>query len=265
MSSPISKKSNAEKISPGDLSSFRRVIAVTSGKGGVGKSMVTCLLAVLARRRGLRVGILDADLTGPSIPRAFGVKEPLTESQDGFYPATSKTGIEIVSANLMLPSEDTPLIWRGSLLSDLTERFFSGTVYDDLDLLLVDCPPGTGDVPLTVFTRFPLYGAVAVTSPQEAVTPTVEKSLRMAEKVGVPILSLVENFSYVECPRCHGKHALFGAGKLDETAAKHHIPVTAKMPISQKLAGAADRGMIELFEGDFLDAVCDVILKGLEE
>ena len=259
------QKTPLPKLSPGELSDIRRVVAVTSGKGGVGKSMVTSLLAVLAQRQGLRVGVLDADLTGPSIPRAFGLRDAITESQDGYYPAVSKTGIEVISVNLMLPREDTPLVWRGALLSDLAERFFSGTVFNDLDILFVDCPPGTGDVPMSVLSRFPLYGTVTVTSPQESVAPTVEKSLRMAKELGVPTLALVENFSYFECPRCHGKHALFGDGDLSCLAEKYAVPVTARLPISQKLAGAADKGMIELFEGDFLDEVADTILKGLDE
>lgn len=259
------KQASMSKKAPlGELSSVKRVIAVVSGKGGVGKSTVTALLATIARRRGLRVGILDADITGPSIPRAFGLKEPVTEGPDGLFPVRSKTGIEIISVNSMLPDEQTPVIWRGPVLAGTVEQFWSGVVWDDLDVMFVDCPPGTGDVPLTVLTRLPVDGAVMVTSPQGLVSMIVEKAVRMADKAEVPVLGLVENYSYYICPKCDKKHALYGESRVEELAQKYGIDSVSRLPLYQKLAGAVDKGMTELFEGDWLDGLADKLLEGLE-
>lgn len=254
-----------EKAPLGELSSVRRVVAVMSGKGGVGKSTVTTLLAVMARRRGLRVGILDADLTGPSIPEAFGLKEMVTEGPDGFFPVNSKTGIEVMSINLMLPDKESPVIWRGPVLGGTVEQLWSHTVWDDLDVLFVDCPPGTGDVPLTVLTRLPVDMAVLVTSPQSLVGMIVEKAVHMAEKIGVPVAALVENYSYYICPHCDAKHTLYGESHVEAAALKHGIDTVAKLPMNMKLSGAMDKGMVELFEGDWLDAVANRILEGLDD
>ena len=258
------KQDMAERLAPGELSVIKRVIAVVSGKGGVGKSTVTALLATVARRRGLRVGILDADLTGPSIPRAFGLRERVTEGPDGMFPVRTKTGIEVISVNSMLESEDTPVVWRGPVLAGTVEQFFSGVVWDDLDVLFIDCPPGTGDVPLTVLTRLPVDAAVMVTSPQGLVSMIVEKAVRMCALAKVPVAGLVENYSYYICPHCDKKHALYGESCVEALAAKHGIPATARLPMTSKLAGAADKGMTELFEGDWLDEIADRVLEGLE-
>lgn len=259
------KNEMSKKAQMGELSSVRRVIAVVSGKGGVGKSTVTALLATIARRRGLRVGILDADMTGPSIPRAFGLHERVTEGPDGMFPVRTKTGIEVISVNSMLESEDTPVIWRGPVLAGTVEQFFSYVVWDDLDVLFVDCPPGTGDVPLTVLTRLPVDAAVMVTSPQGLVSMIVEKAVRMAEMAKVPVWGLVENYSYYICPHCDKKHALYGESHAQELALRYGIDTVARLPMSSKLSGAADKGMTELFEGDWLDAVADRLLEGLED
>ncbi len=253
-----------EKAPLGELSSVRRVIAVMSGKGGVGKSTVTALLAVLARRRGLRVGILDADITGPSIPRAFGLSERASEGPDGFFPVRTKTGIEVMSVNLLLPSEKTPVIWRGPVHSSMVERFWSGTVWDDLDLLLIDCPPGTGDVPLTVLTRLPVDGAVIVTSPQGLVSMIVEKAVQLCERAGTPLLGIVENYAYYLCPNCEKKHPVYGESRISELSCRYGADRLSQLPLHPKLSAAADKGLCELFEGEWLDALCDKILEGLE-
>ena len=258
------KDEMSKKASLGELSSIKRVVAVVSGKGGVGKSTVTALLATIARRRGLRVGILDADITGPSIPRAFGLRERVTEGPDGFFPVRTKTGIEVISVNLMLDQEDTPVIWRGPVLANMVEQFWSRVVWDDLDVLFVDCPPGTGDVPLTVLTRLPVDAAVMVTSPQGLVFMIVEKAVRMAQIAKVPVQALVENYSYYICPQCDKRHSLYGESKADALAAVYGIDSVARLPMSSKLSGAADKGMTELFEGDWLDEVADRLLEGLE-
>ena len=259
-----SRETKSKKLAPNGLSNIKRVVAVVSGKGGVGKSTVTTLLAIIARRRGLRVGILDADITGPSIPRAFGLKEPVTEGPDGLFPVRTKTGIEVISVNSMLPSEDTPVTWRGPVLAGTVEQFWNGVVWDDLDVLFIDCPPGTGDVPLTVLTRIPVDAAVMVTSPQGLVSMIVEKAVRMAEKAAVPVLGLVENYSYYICPNCDKQHTLYGESHADELAARFAIDTVARLPMSSKLSGAFDKGMTELFEGDWLDAVADRLLEVLE-
>ena len=258
------RQNGIEKARLGELSSVRRVIAVVSGKGGVGKSMVTTLLAVLARRRGLRTAILDADMTGPSIPRAFGLKGKIEEGPDGFFPMRTKTGIEVMSVNLMLEREDSPLIWRGPLLANLVTRFWSDTVWDDLDVMFVDCPPGTGDVPLAVLQKLPIDAAVMVTSPQELVGMIVEKAVGLCRATSVPIAAFVENFSYYICPHCDAKHTLYGESRVEQLATAHGAGQIARMPIYHKLAAAVDKGMTELFEGDWLDELADKLLEGLD-
>ena len=254
----------SEKAPLGELSSVKRVYAVVSGKGGVGKSMVTALLATMAQRRGLRTAILDADMTGPSIPRAFGLKERIEQGPDGFFPVRTKTGIEVMSVNLMLERPDQPLVWRGPLLADLAVQFWSNTVWDDLDVMFIDCPPGTGDVPLTVLQKLPVDGVIMVTSPQELVSMIVEKAFVLCDKLNVPIKGLVENYSYYICPHCDAKHTVYGESHVEELAAAHGIDAVARLPFNPKLAGAADRGMTELFEGEWLDELCEKLLEGLE-
>ena len=237
-----------------------KVIAVVSGKGGVGKSMVTSQLAVTMRRRGHQVGILDADVTGPSIPKAFGIHGQATGSEAGLYPMVSKTGIQVMSTNLLLPNETDPVIWRGPVISGVVQQFWTDVAWD-VDYLFVDMPPGTGDVPLSVFQSIALDGIIVVTSPQELVSMVVEKAVKMAEKMDVPIVGVVENMSYVACPDCGKKIYLFGEGKSEEAAKRHNLPLLAQMPIDPKLAALVDAGKIEEFEGTWLNAATDALEK----
>lgn len=241
-------------------SSVGRVIAVVSGKGGVGKSLVTSLLAVLAQRRGMKAAILDADITGPSIPKAFGVHGHATGTEDGIFPAETPTGIKLMSVNLLLENETDPVVWRGPIIAGTVKQFWSDVIWGDVDVMLVDCPPGTGDVPLTVFQSLPIDGIVVVTSPQELVSMIVGKAVKMASLMNIPVLGIVENMSYFECPDCHSKHPIFGDSHVDEVAREHGIETVARMPLNPKLAAAADKGLVELFDGDWLDDLADVVL-----
>lgn len=236
----------------------RHVYGIVSGKGGVGKSMVTSQLAVTLRRRGYRVGILDADVTGPSIPRAFGLHEKAEGTENALLPCVSAGGVQVMSVNLLLDDETDPVIWRGPVIGGVVQQFWTDVVWD-VDFLLVDMPPGTGDVALNVFQQIPLDGIVVVTSPQELAQMVVEKAVKMAEKMGVPILGLVENMSYVACPDCGKKIFLFGEGKSEEAARKHGLPLLAQMPIDPTLAKLADEGRIEDFRGDWLGGVADIM------
>ena len=232
-----------------------KVFGVVSGKGGVGKSMVTSQLAVSLRRKGYRVGILDADITGPSIPKAFGMHEKAVGTENALLPCVSSTGIEVMSINLLLDDETDPVIWRGPVIGGVVTQFWTDVLWD-VDYLLVDMPPGTGDVTLSVFQSIPLSGIVVVASPQELVGMVVEKAVKMAEKMAVPIVGLVENMSYLVCPDRGRKIYLFGEGKSAEAAKKHSIPLLAQMPIDPQLAALTDEGRIEEFKGDWLaDAV----------
>lgn len=242
------------------LSSVGRVIAVVSGKGGVGKSLVTSLLAVLAQRRGMKAAILDADITGPSIPKAFGVHGHATGTEDGIFPAETPTGIKLMSVNLLLENETDPVVWRGPIIAGTVKQFWTDVIWGDVDVMLVDCPPGTGDVPLTVFQSLPIDGIVVVTSPQELVSMIVGKAVKMASLMNIPVLGIVENMSYFECPDCHGKHPIFGDSHVDEVAREHGIETVARMPLNPKLAAAADKGLVELFDGDWLDSLADIVL-----
>ena len=232
-----------------------KVFGVVSGKGGVGKSMVTSQLAVSLHRKGYRVGILDADITGPSIPKAFGMHEKAVGTENVLLPCVSSTGIEVMSINLLLDDETDPVIWRGPVIGGVVTQFWTDVLWD-VDYLLVDMPPGTGDVTLSVFQSIPLSGIVVVASPQELVGMVVEKAVKMAEKMAVPIVGLVENMSYLTCPDCGRRIYLFGEGKCAEAAKKHGIPLLAQMPIDPQLAALTDEGRIEEFKGDWLaDAV----------
>ena len=235
-----------------------KVYGIVSGKGGVGKSMVTSQLAVALSRRGYKVGILDADVTGPSIPKAFGIHEKAVGTEAGLLPCVSKHGVEVMSINVLLDDETDPVIWRGPVIGGVVNQFWTDVIWD-VDYLLVDMPPGTGDVSLNVFQSIPLNGIVIVTSPQDLVSMVVEKAVKMAEKMAVPIVGLVENMSYVECPDCGKKLYLFGEGKTAEAAARHSLPLLAQMPIDPKLAALVDAGEIEEFEGDWLENVVDVL------
>lgn len=235
-----------------------RVYGVVSGKGGVGKSMVASQLAVLMRRRGYKVGIMDADITGPSIPRSFGVHEGVLGNEGWMEPPRSKTGIQIMSVNLLLEHETDPVLWRGPIIGGVVQQFWTEVLWD-VDFLFVDMPPGTGDVSLSVFQSIPLDGVFIVASPQELVSMVVEKAVNMAEMMEVPIVGLVENMSYLLCPDCGKRIPLFGAGKSADAAAKHGFPLLAEMPIDPALASLCDRGEIEDFQGDWLEQAADAI------
>ncbi|MCI8726562.1 MAG: Mrp/NBP35 family ATP-binding protein [Hungatella sp.] len=244
-----------EKLHP--ASSVKKVIGVVSGKGGVGKSLVTSLLAVKMNGKGFKTAILDADITGPSIPKAFGISGDVGMTQiDGanlMVPATSSTGIQIMSANLLLDHDTDPVIWRGPVIAGAVKQFWSETLWKDIDYMLVDMPPGTGDVPLTVFQSLPVDGIVIVTSPQELVSMIVGKAVNMAKKMDIPILGIVENMSYLECPDCGKKISVFGESHIDDVAAEYEIPVLAKIPIWPKTARMVDEGSIEYLEETWLD------------
>lgn len=236
-------------------SSVKHVIGVVSGKGGVGKSLVTALMAVKINEKGKHTAILDADITGPSIPKAFGLgTDGLSVTEDGMMvPATTATGIDIMSANLLLDKDTDPVIWRGPVIAGAVKQFWSDALWKDVDYMFVDMPPGTGDVPLTVFQSLPVSGIIIVTSPQELVSMIVEKAVNMAKKMNVPILGLVENMSYLECPDCGKKISVFGESHLDEVAKEYGIPVLAQIPIRPAIAKAVDEGTVEYVEADFLD------------
>ena len=240
---------------PHALSHIKNVIGVVSGKGGVGKSLVTSMLAVLMRRDGANVGILDADVTGPSIPRAFGLKDKATGSEDGIYPVKTKTGISVMSLNLLLANETDPVVWRGPIIAGTVKQFWTDVIWGDLDYLFIDMPPGTGDVPLTVFQSIPVDGIVVVASPQELVGMIVEKAVNMAGMMNIPVLALVENMSYFKCPDCGGEHRIFGESHMEEIAARHGIGTVCRLPINPDLARATDAGLIELFEEPGLDSL----------
>lgn len=245
-----SKQDFLEPINP--KSKIKHVIGVVSGKGGVGKSMVTSTLATLMQREGYRVGILDADITGPSIPKAFGINSDVEGDEDGMLPPESKTGIKIMSVNLLLPDATQPVVWRGPVIAGTVKQFWSGTVWGDLDYLFVDCPPGTGDVPLTVFQSIPLDGIIIVSSPQELVSMIVEKAANMARMMQVDVVGLVENMSFVKCPDCGKEIKIFGESHIDEIAEKFGYPLLAKMPIDPKLASLVDEGKIEDMDVNYL-------------
>ena len=238
-----------------------KVYGVVSGKGGVGKSMVTSQLAVAMRREGYNVAVLDADITGPSIPKAFGVHGRAIGTEDAILPVESRTGIQLMSVNLLLENETDPVIWRGPVIGGVVQQFWGDVLWQDVDYMFVDMPPGTGDVALNVFQTLPIDGVIIVASPQELVSMVVEKAVKMAQMMHIPIVGLVENMSYVSCPDCGKKIYLFGEGKTEEVAAKYGLPVLAKMPIDPALAKLVDEGDIESFEGDWLSGVVAEILK----
>ena len=248
-------ESMLEKLN--DLSHVKKVIGVVSGKGGVGKSLVTSLLATILRRRENAVAILDADITGPSIPKCFGLKGRAMADENGLYPRDTKTGIKVMSINLLLDEETAPVVWRGPVIAGAIKQFWSEVVWGDVDYMFVDMPPGTGDVPLTVFQSLPVDGIIIVTSPQELVGMIVSKAVEMAKLMNIPVLGLVENMSYFQCPDCGKKVSLFGESHIDEVAAKYALSVLGRLPIDPTLASACDRGIIVLFGGDWLEAAAD--------
>ena len=259
-SAKCSKKSKQDFLEPLNAkSNIKHVIGVVSGKGGVGKSMVTSTLATLMQRAGYKVGILDADITGPSIPKAFGVSAGVEGDDDGMFPPVTETGIKIMSVNLLLPDATAPVVWRGPVIAGTVKQFWSGTVWGDLDYLFVDCPPGTGDVPLTVFQSIPLDGIVIVSSPQELVSMIVEKAANMAKMMDVEVVGLVENMSYVKCPDCDKIIKIFGDSHIEEIAQKFGYPLLAKMPIDPTLASLVDAGRIEDMDVNYLDGAVEIL------
>ena len=244
---------------PHALSNIKKVIGVVSGKGGVGKSMVTSLLAVALKRRNLGVGILDADITGPSIPKIFGLRDKATGDENGIYPVRSKTGIDVMSINLLLENETDPVVWRGPIIGGTVKQFWTDVIWHDEDVLFIDMPPGTGDVALTVFQTIKLDGLIIVTSPQELVSMIVEKAVNMAKLMDIPVLGLVENFSYILCPDCGKQIPLFGESHVEGVAEHFGLPILGKLPLDPRLASACDKGMIELAVTDPIEHAADVV------
>ena len=239
-----------------EKASVKKVIAVVSGKGGVGKSTVTSMLAVAMARKGKRVGVLDADITGPSAPTAFGVSECQGATKEGLYPALTRGGIQVMSINLLLDNNTDPVTWRGPVIAGAVKQFWTDVIWEDVDYMFVDMPPGTGDVPLTVFQSLPVDGIVMVTSPQDLVSMIVSKAVKMANMMKIPVLGFVENYSYLQCPDCGKKIEVFGKSKLDAVAAEFNLPVLARLPIDPKVAEAYDNGLMETVD---TEAVADVI------
>lgn len=249
---------------PHELSHIKKVYGIVSGKGGVGKSLVTSMLAVTMNREGYRTAILDADITGPSIPKAFGITEKATASEIGVYPVKSRTGIDIMSINLLLQNETDPVVWRGPVIANSVKQFWTEVIWTEVDFMFIDMPPGTGDVPLTVFQSIPVDGIIVVTSPQELVSMIVSKAVKMAEMMNIPIIGLVENMSYFKCPDNDKEYQIFGVSHIDEIAEKHGLKVLAKLPIDPKISAACDAGAIEMFEGDWLKDIAGILTDAIE-
>lgn len=238
-----------------ELSDVKKVIAVVSGKGGVGKSLVTSMLAGLSKKKGFKTAVLDADVTGPSIPKVFGVNERAMGDNEHLYPAVTKSGIEIMSVNLLLENDTDPVVWRGPVIAGVVKQFWSDVIWNDVDFMFVDMPPGTGDVPLTVFQSIPVDGIIVVTSPQELVSMIVEKAVKMADMMNIPVLGIVENMSYFECDGCNKRHYIFGESHIEKIAAKHGIKNIAKLPINPEYAAYGDKGDIESADASALEAL----------
>lgn len=252
-------KSFQEKMNA--CSDVKHVIGIVSGKGGVGKSFVTASLANQMAKKGYKVGILDADITGPSIPKMYGLKGAAQADDKGIYPMETRNGIKVMSINLLLPTEETPVIWRGPILANMVKQFWTDVIWGDVDYLFVDMPPGTGDVPLTAFQSLPIEGIVIVTSPQDLVQMIVKKAYNMAGMMKVPVLGLVENYSYVKCPDCGRQIYVFGESHIDEIAAELNIPVLGKMPIDPAYAAKADEGAFDQVDNPYVEAAYQVMPK----
>ena len=253
------KESLLAQLNP--KASVKKVIAVVSGKGGVGKSTVTSMLAVAMAKKGKRVGVLDADITGPSAPTAFGVTECQGANDDGLYPAVTRTGIQVMSINLLLDNNTDPVVWRGPVIAGAVKQFWTDVIWEDVDYMFVDMPPGTGDVPLTVFQSLPVDGIVIVTSPQDLVSMIVSKAVKMANMMHIPVLGFVENYAYLECPDCGRKIEVFGKSHLDEIAAEFGLPVLARLPINPDVAFAYDSGLMENVNTDAVAGVIEAVEK----
>ena len=259
-----SRKKESMLKAPHKASSIKKVIGIVSGKGGVGKSLTTSLLASFVHKQGLSVGIMDADITGPSIPKMFGVNERLTGDENGINTALSPSGIQMVSMNLLLDEETSPVIWRGMVISGTVMQFWTDVIWKDVDLLFIDMPPGTGDVPLTVFQSIPLAGIVIVTTPQDLVKMVVEKAVNMARMMNIPILGLVENMSYLSCPDCGKQIEIFGHSKAKTLALEYGIPSIARMPLDAEIAKLADAGRIEDYDGSALQEIFAELQKATQ-
>ncbi|MBE6622190.1 MAG: Mrp/NBP35 family ATP-binding protein [Ruminococcaceae bacterium] len=255
------KESLIEPCNP--HSHVKKVVGIVSGKGGVGKSLVTSMLAITMNRRELNTAILDADITGPSIPKIFGVKGPVSGDDKGIFPAVSKMGTKIMSLNLLVDEETTPVVWRGPVIAGTVKQFWTDVYWDTVDWMFVDMPPGTGDVPLTVFQSLPLDGIVIVTSPQELVSMIVAKAVRMAKLMNIPVLGIVENMSYLKCPDCGKEIPVFGQSHVEEVAKEYGLEVLARVPMDPALANLCDKGALELMECDAMEAAADTIEKKL--
>ena len=256
-----SKEKNSLTEAPHELSSVKHIIAVVSGKGGVGKSLVTSMLAVNMQRLGYKVGILDADVTGPSIPKAFGLKAGVDGDDHGMIPPTTTSGIDIMSVNLMLEDETKPVIWRGPVIAGAVKQFWTDTIWNDIDYLFIDCPPGTGDVPLTVFQSIPIDGVVIVSSPQELVAMIVEKAANMAKMMNIPVYGVVENMSYVKCPDCGKEIKVFGDSHIEDVAERFGYDLLGRIPMDPKLSALVDKGWIEMMNNDYLDTAAEILVN----
>ncbi len=246
---------------PHEKSNIKKVIGVISGKGGVGKSLVASLLASLMNRRGHSTAVLDADVTGPSIPKAFGLEARAMSNEDGLLPVKSRKGISIMSINLLLKNATDPVIWRGPLIGGTVKQFWTDVVWGDIDFMFIDMPPGTGDVALTVFQSLPVDGIIIVTSPQELVSMIVSKAANMAKKMNIPIIGIIENMSYLKCPNCNEIVEVFGESHIEDVAKEHGVPVLGKLPIDPAIASACDRGAVEDIQGDWLDNTAEALEK----
>lgn len=244
-----------------ELSSVKKVVGIVSGKGGVGKSLVTSMLAVAMNRKGYHTAILDADITGPSIPKAFGVTEKATGSEVGIFPVRSGAGIDIMSINLLLENNTDPVLWRGPIIAGTVKQFWSNVIWSDVDYMFIDMPPGTGDVPLTVFQSIPMDGIIIVTSPQQLVSMIVSKAVKMAEMMNIPIIGMVENMSYFRCPDNNKEYKIFGDSHIEEIAREYNLKVLAKLPINPEISEACDNGAVESLKGDWLNPVADMLEK----
>lgn len=254
-----SKDGGIPKAALNEHSSVKKVIGVVSGKGGVGKSMVTALSALAATRHGYKTGIMDADITGPSIPKMFGIHEKAAGSEFGILPVQTPMEIKIMSINLLIENETDPVVWRGPVIGGVVQQFWTDVIWEDLDVLFIDMPPGTGDVPLTVFQSIPVDGIIVVTSPQDLVSMVVAKAVNMARLMNIPVLGLVENMSYFECPDCGSKHEIFGPSKAEEVAVEHGIKLLEKLPINPLLSSEADAGKIEFNEGTEMESILEIL------
>lgn len=260
-----SRKAESLIKKPHKLSKIKKVIAVVSGKGGVGKSMTSAMLAVSSQRRGYNTAVMDADVTGPSIPKMFGIHERAMGGNGGILPVDSKTGVQVMSMNVLLEREDEPVVWRGALISGTVLQFWTDVVWEDVDFMFVDMPPGTGDVPLTIFQSIPLDGIIIVTTPQDLVGMIVQKAVNMATMMNIPILGIVENMSYITCPDCGRKISVFGESAVDALALEHSIPRVAKVPVDRELTVAADSGSIEDIKTNYLQEFFDKIADDLNK